>query len=146
MKKCCEDLCSETVARRYSKKTFSQNSQKKHLCKSLFFNKDSGLRPVTLLKKRLWHRSFHVIFSKLLLQVCLNVIYQYVNHTNYITGGINLHTSKWFSKKFCHFHVPTGETITSTLSNLFSIYCTLDYKTLIVKRKNTKACYWSYNF
>ena len=28
----------------------------KHLCQSLFFNKVPGLRPATLLKKRLWHR------------------------------------------------------------------------------------------
>ena len=30
----------------------------KHLCQSLFFNKVAGLRPATLLKKRLWHRCF----------------------------------------------------------------------------------------
>ena len=27
----------------------------KHLCQSLFFNKVAGLRPATLLKKKLWH-------------------------------------------------------------------------------------------
>ena len=30
----------------------------KHLCQSLFFNKVAGLRPATLLKKRLWHSVF----------------------------------------------------------------------------------------
>ena len=30
----------------------------KHLCQSLFFNKVSGLRPATLLKKRIWHSVF----------------------------------------------------------------------------------------
>ena len=30
----------------------------KHLCQSLFFNNFAGLRPVTLLEKRLWHRCF----------------------------------------------------------------------------------------
>ena len=30
----------------------------KHLCQSLFLNKVAGLRPATLLKKRLWHRRF----------------------------------------------------------------------------------------
>ena len=29
----------------------------KPLCESLFFNKYTGLRPITLTKKRLWHRS-----------------------------------------------------------------------------------------
>ena len=38
----------------------------KHLCKSLFFNEVAGLRPATLLKKRLWHRCFPVNFAKFL--------------------------------------------------------------------------------
>ena len=38
----------------------------KHLCQSLFFNKVAGLRPATLLKKRLWHRRFPVNFVKFL--------------------------------------------------------------------------------
>ena len=43
-----------------------QNSQEKHLWQSLFFNKVAGLRPATLLKKRLWHRCFPVNFAKFL--------------------------------------------------------------------------------
>ena len=39
---------------------------RKHLCHSLFFNKVAGLRPATLLKKRLWHRCFPVNFVKFL--------------------------------------------------------------------------------
>ena len=38
----------------------------KHLCKSLSFNKVAGLRPATLLKRRLWHRCFPVNFVKFL--------------------------------------------------------------------------------
>ena len=38
----------------------------KKLCRSLFFNKVAGLRPSTLLKKRLWHRCFPVNFAKFL--------------------------------------------------------------------------------
>ena len=38
----------------------------KHLCQSLFFNNVAGPRPVTLLKKRLWHRCFPVNFVKFL--------------------------------------------------------------------------------
>ena len=51
------------------KKVFLEISKKftgKHLCQSLFFNKAAGLRPATLLKKRLWHRCFLVNFSKFL--------------------------------------------------------------------------------
>ena len=36
----------------------------KHLCQSLFSNKDTGLKPATLLKKRLWHSCFPVNFVK----------------------------------------------------------------------------------
>ena len=35
----------------------------KHLRQSLFFNKFAGLRPATLLKKKLWHRCFPVNFA-----------------------------------------------------------------------------------
>ena len=35
----------------------------KHLCQTLFFNKVTGLRPATLLKKILWHRCLPVNFA-----------------------------------------------------------------------------------
>ena len=38
----------------------------KLLCQSLFINKVVGLKPATLLKKRLWHRCFPVNFAKFL--------------------------------------------------------------------------------
>ena len=37
----------------------------KHLCQSLFFNKVAGLKPETLLKKRLWHRCFPTKFCEI---------------------------------------------------------------------------------
>ena len=36
----------------------------KHLCQSLYFNKVTGLRPATILKKRVWHRYFSMNFAK----------------------------------------------------------------------------------
>ena len=36
----------------------------RNLCQSLFFNKVAGLRPITLLKMRLWHRCFPDNFIK----------------------------------------------------------------------------------
>ena len=38
----------------------------KQLCQSLFLHKIAGFRPVTLFKKRLWHRCFPVNFMKFL--------------------------------------------------------------------------------
>ena len=38
----------------------------KHLYQSLFFDKVAGLRPATLLKRRVWHRCFPVNFRKFL--------------------------------------------------------------------------------
>ena len=55
-----EVFCLKGVLRNFAKFTG------KHLCQSLFFNKVAGLRPVTLLKKRLWHRCFPVNFVKFL--------------------------------------------------------------------------------
>ena len=48
------------VLRKFAKFT------RKHLCQGLFFNKVAGLRPATLLKKRLWHRCFPVNFANFL--------------------------------------------------------------------------------
>ena len=53
-------VCKKGVLRNFIKYTG------KHLCKSLFFNEVSGLRPATLLKTRLLHRCFPVNFVKFL--------------------------------------------------------------------------------
>ena len=53
-----EMFCKKGVLRNFAKFTG------KHLCQSLFFNKVTGLRPVTLLKKRLLHRRFPANFAK----------------------------------------------------------------------------------
>ena len=55
-----EVFCKKGVLRNFTK------FPGKHRRQSLFFNKVAGLRPVTLLKKRLWHRCFPVNFVKLL--------------------------------------------------------------------------------
>ena len=63
-------FCIQAVVQRCSvKKVFleiSQNFTGKHLCQNIFFNEVAGLRPATLLKKRLWHRRFPVNFVKIL--------------------------------------------------------------------------------
>ena len=53
----------------FYEKPILKNSAKfagKHVCQSFFFNQVAGLRPATLLKKRLRHRWFPVIFIKFL--------------------------------------------------------------------------------
>ena len=59
-----EVFCKKGALRNFAKLTGQ------HLCQSLFFNKVAGLRPATLLKKRLWHRWFPVNFAKFLEQLC----------------------------------------------------------------------------
>ena len=60
----------EAVVQRCSlKKVFLEILQGKHLCQGLFLNTVGGLRPATLLKKRLWHRCFPVNFAKFLKAV-----------------------------------------------------------------------------
>ena len=55
-----EVFCKKGVLRNFAKFIG------KHLCQSLFFNQVAGLRPATLLKKRLWCRCFSVNFAKFL--------------------------------------------------------------------------------
>ena len=55
-----EVFCKKGVLSNFTKFTG------KHLRQSLFFNKVAGLRPATLLKKRLWHRCLPVNFAKFL--------------------------------------------------------------------------------
>ena len=53
-------FCKKVVLRNFAKFTGNQ------LCQNLFFSKVAGLKPATLLKKRLWHRCFTVNFAKFL--------------------------------------------------------------------------------
>ena len=53
-----EVFCKKGVLENFAKFTG------KHRCQSLLFNKFTGLRPATFLKKRLWHRCFPVNFVK----------------------------------------------------------------------------------
>ena len=63
-------ISSEAVVWRCSAtKNIFENFAKftgKHLGQSFFFNKVAGLRPATLVKRRLWHRFFPVNFAKFL--------------------------------------------------------------------------------
>ena len=85
----------------------------KHLCQSPFFNKVAGLRPATLLKKRLWHRCFTLNFAKFLRTPSLQntsgrllrakVKYMKIHATsaNYFTKSRSFETV--FSKKRPHY-------------------------------------------
>ena len=55
-----EMFCKKGVLRNFTKFTG------KHMCQSLFFKKLAGLKPATLLKKRLWPWCFPVNFTKFL--------------------------------------------------------------------------------
>ena len=55
-----EVFCKKGVVRNFAKVTG------KHLCQSLLFDIDEGLRPATLLKRRLWHRCFSENFVEFL--------------------------------------------------------------------------------
>ena len=53
-------FCKKAVLKNFTKLT------ENHLCQSLLLNKVADLSPATLFKKRLWHRYFHVNFTKFL--------------------------------------------------------------------------------
>ena len=74
---CCKEKCKKEFPTTFRsshqrcsmKKGVLRNLAKftgKHLCRCLFFNKGAGLRPATLLKRRLWYRCFPVNFAKFL--------------------------------------------------------------------------------
>ena len=95
---------SEAVTRRWSvKKAVLRNFTKytwKHVCYNFFFNRVTGLGPLALLKKRLWHRCFPVIFVKFLrsrffteqLRATASVVFRFSN---------NGHTYSIYFKKNC---------------------------------------------
>ena len=55
----------EVFYKKRALKIFAKLTEKR-LYQSHFLNKVAGLRTATLLKKRLWHRSFSVKFAKFL--------------------------------------------------------------------------------
>ena len=65
----CASQCIVCRPEVFCRKGFLRNFGKftgKHLCHSLFLSKVAGLKPATLLKKRLWHSCFAVNFAKFL--------------------------------------------------------------------------------
>ena len=71
-------FCRKGVLRNFAKLT------EKHLYRSLFFNRVAGLRPATLLKKRLWYRRF---FQKENLKK--RASFEEQKYTRYIRGNVN---------------------------------------------------------
>ena len=57
----------------------------KHLCQSLLYNKVAGLRPATLLRKRLWHRCFPVNFAKFLTTPLDDCLYRNAKRVNILS-------------------------------------------------------------
>ena len=81
----------------FYKKSVLRNFAKftgKNLRQNLFLNKVAGLRPATLLKKRLWHRCFTVNFVKFLRTPFLQNTY----------GRLLLQIEKWSSQRKT-FHI-----------------------------------------
>ena len=105
---------------------------RKQLCLSLFLNKVAGLRPATLLKKRLWLGDFPVNFTKflrrhllatvfeeflyyllcnmrlqmLIFEVCFFCLFQYIQYKNFKTfnykGLLSPKQEAYMSNDWCH--------------------------------------------
>ena len=82
-------------------KNFTKFTEK-HLCQSLFFNKAAGLRPATLLKKRLWHRYFPVKFVKFLRASFLQNVSGRVLVKNYFFSNFSFTTIRWLDLETYH--------------------------------------------
>ena len=96
----CHRRCSvkKGVLRNFAK------FKRKHLCQSLFFNKVSCVSPLTLLTKRLWHRSFSVIFAKFLSTAFYRTPPDawFCNKLNNISYGTCFPSKSRHSELFCN--------------------------------------------
>ena len=96
-----EVLCKKGVLRNFTKFTG------KHLCQSLFFNEVAGLRPATLLKKRLWQRCFPENFVNFLRTPF------YIEHIWWLLLRLHLSilSSQWIIDiNLCHLQIFTDVT------------------------------------
>ena len=85
-----EVFCKKGVLRNFTK------FRGKHLCQDLFF-KVAGMRSVTLLKKRLWHRCLPVNFAKFLRTPFL----QNISRPMFLYFHRHLHVHRCH----CHYYV-----------------------------------------
>ena len=82
----------------------------KYLCQSLFVNKISGLRPATLLKKKLWHKGFPVSFMKFLrtsffIEHLLVGAYLFLQCMQYQNDSINSFSHTGILDNNYYFHI-----------------------------------------
>ena len=99
----CENAskCRSSRPEAFYKKGIFRNFAKftgNHLCQSLFFNKVAGLRPVTLLKKRLWYMCFPVNFTKFLRTPF------FIDHLWWLLLQLKRRKNEFLSREFvlCH--------------------------------------------
>ena len=115
-----EVFCKKGILRNFAKIT------EKHLSQSFFFNKVAGIRPATLLKKRLWHKCFPVNFAKFLKTHFLqnnsgDCFWIFMREPQNCYGAYNFHIDKFHGKSI---HSPKIKHTTGRLSNavLLSYY------------------------
>ena len=130
---------TEVFSRNGALRNFTKFTEK-HLCQSLFFKKVAS-RPVTLLKKRLWHKCFSVNFVKflrtpfshLLLFVPLRLegveTLKYCCAVNFPSEKLNIVSNGHGRTQKRHdFSVSVSKTILQTITDLIhdTIHCFRD--------------------
>ena len=109
------------------KKVFLKNFTKftgKHLCWSLFFNRVSGLRPATLLKKRLQQRCFPVNFATFLRTPSLQ-------NTSRKLLLFPIHLTVSFCEKFLYIYWNLPLLEKSTKTHNFAIFSSLYFECIL---------------
>ena len=104
----------------------------KYLCQGLFFNEVAGVRPGTLLKKRLWHRCFPVNFVEFLrtpffIETSGGCFYKLLIQS---TFGIS---NKSFGPCSMKSHIISSDIELFATSNLFSVHWGFEIVDCIVK-------------
>ena len=106
----------------------------KYMCQSLFFNKVAGLRPATLLKKRLWHRCFPVNFAKFIRTPFLQ------NTSSSCFWPFSL-SRKWVSYRLT---LTLIESLRFLCSNFNSRSACHNYSTSVIGNRIHRLPFWGY--
>ena len=80
-----------SVLQKSCSKSFFSTFRQKHLYQCLFFNKVTGLQPLTLLKRIPQNRCFRVIFANISKKVCFIEYIQKTDSTKFINQKIMRH-------------------------------------------------------
>ena len=118
-KQMCQGLFFIKVAGKRCSQKFRKIHKKTPLPESLF-NKVSGLRPATVLKKRLWHRCFPVNFAKFLKTPFFTEQFSLQNSSGLLLLSLrSFQDFKWLKSKHYQIHISGSTNLSHRKGDLY---------------------------